>query len=121
MKRTFTHLLIATILLLAVGNGTLHAQATASGTIQGTVFDKSQAVITGAEILITSKATGATRTTTSSDDGGYRFDLLSAGVYTVRVSKQGFSTIVVTVQLLVGHIAEFLSLHDSISAVAARF
>ncbi len=105
MKRTFTHLLIATILLLAVGNGTLHAQATASGTIQGTVFDKSQAVITGAEILITSKATGATRTTTSSDDGGYRFDLLSAGVYTVRVSKQGFSTIVVTVQLLVGQTA----------------
>jgi carboxypeptidase family protein len=105
MKRTFTYLLIATVLLLAVSNGTLHAQATASGTIQGTVFDKSQAVITGAEILITSKATGATRTTTSGDDGGYRFDLLSAGVYTVRVSKQGFSTIVVTVQLLVGQTA----------------
>jgi len=105
MKRTFTHLLIAAILVLAIGNGTLHAQATASGTIQGTVFDKSQAVVTGAEILITSKATGTTRTTTTGDDGGYRFDLLSAGVYTVRVSKQGFSTIVETVQLLVGQTA----------------
>src|SRR5258707_5857679 len=105
MKRTFTHLLIATILVLAVGNGTLHAQATASGTIQGTIFDKSQAVVTGAEILITSKATGTTRTTTTGDDGSYRFGLLSAGVYTVRVSKQGFSTIVETVQLLVGQTA----------------
>src|SRR5258707_615028 len=105
MKRTFTHLLIATILVLAVGNGTLHAQATASGTIQGTIFDKSQAVITGAEILLTSKATGTTRTTTTGDDGSYRFGLLSAGVYTVRVSKQGFSTIVETVQLLVGQTA----------------
>jgi outer membrane receptor protein involved in Fe transport len=91
--------------IVTLGNGTLHAQATASGTIQGTVFDKSQAVVTGAEILVTSKATGTTRTTTTGEDGGYRFDLLSAGVYTVRVSKQGFSTIVETVQLLVGQTA----------------
>src|SRR5258708_23459743 len=95
MKRTFTHLLIAAILVLAVGNGTLHAQATASGTIQGTVFDKSQAVITGAEILITSKATGATRTTTSSDDGGDLFQRPPPPRYTRRLAKPRLSTTLV--------------------------
>src|SRR5258708_25392656 len=102
MKRTFMHLLVAAILVLALGNGSLHAQATASGTVVGTIFDKSQAVVMGAEVVITSKATGTTRTATTNDAGNYRFDLLSAGVYTVRVSKQGFSSLVETVELLVG-------------------
>jgi outer membrane receptor protein involved in Fe transport len=96
------HLLVAAILVLALGNGSLHAQATASGTVVGTIFDKSQGVVAGAEVVITSKATGTTRTATTNDAGNYRFDLLSAGVYTVRVSKQGFSSLVETVELLVG-------------------
>src|SRR5262249_35408732 len=79
-----------------------NAQATASATIQGTVMDKSQAAVSGAEVVITSKATGTTRTATSSDTGYYRFDLLSAGMYTLKISKAGFSTIVQTVELLVG-------------------
>ena len=102
MKRTFMYVLVTAILVLAVGNGSLHAQATASGSVAGTVFDKSQSVIMGAEVVITSKATGTTRTAITNDAGGYRFDLLSAGVYTVRVTKQGFSSLVETVELLVG-------------------
>jgi outer membrane receptor protein involved in Fe transport len=105
MKRTSVYLLVAAILVLAVGNGNLHAQATASGTVVGTIFDKSQAVVTGAEVVITSKATGTTRTAITNDAGSYRFDLLSAGVYTVRVTKQGFSSLVETVELLVGQTA----------------
>ncbi len=105
MKRTFMHLLVAAILVLAVGNGSLHAQATASGTVVGTIFDKSQAVVMGAEVVITSKATGTTRTAITNDAGSYRFDLLSAGVYTIRVTKQGFSSLVETVELLVGQTA----------------
>ena len=80
-------------------------QATASGTIQGTVLDKSESLITGAQVVITSKATGATRTASTSGEGTYRFDLLSAGFYTVKVSKDGFSTVSQTVELLVGQTA----------------
>src|SRR5260370_10468599 len=92
MKRTVMHVLIAAILVLVSGDRILHAQATASGSVAGTIFDKSQAVITGAEVVITRKATGATRTAITNDAGSYRFDLLPAGGYTVRVSKQGFSS-----------------------------
>ncbi|HUB31778.1 MAG TPA: carboxypeptidase regulatory-like domain-containing protein [Bryobacteraceae bacterium] len=81
------------------------AQATASGTIQGTVFDQSQAVVIGAEVVITSKATGEKRTASTNNVGNYRFDLLSAGGYSIRVTQKGFAATVENVDLLVGQTA----------------
>jgi outer membrane receptor protein involved in Fe transport len=83
----------------------LSAQATASGNIQGTVYDQTQAVIAGAEVVITSKATGDTRTATSSEIGNYRFDLLATGSYTLKVSKPGFSSLISNVDVLIGQSA----------------
>src|SRR5882724_3353890 len=102
MKRRILCFAILGCLILVLGAGRAEAQATASATIQGTVLDKSQAAVTGAEVVVTNKATGATRTAPSSDTGYYRFDLLSAGVYTVKISKAGFATVLETVELLVG-------------------
>jgi Carboxypeptidase regulatory-like domain/TonB dependent receptor len=104
MRRITLFALIAALALLT-GSSATFGQATASGTIQGTVLDKSESLITGAQVVITSKATGATRTTSTSGEGTYRFDLLSAGFYTVKVSKDGFSTVSQTVELLVGQTA----------------
>jgi hypothetical protein len=101
MRRTTLFALVA-VLALFTGASATFGQATASGTIEGTVLDKSQSSISGAEVIITSKATGTTRSATSSDAGTFRFDLLSAGFYTVKVSKDGFSNVVQTVELLVG-------------------
>ena len=105
-KMNGTRQLVSALLLLllagSLGALNVHAQATASGTILGTVIDKSEAAVAGAEVVITNKGTGATRSATSADTGSYRFDLLSAGTYTVRVSKAGFATVVQTVELLVG-------------------
>ncbi|MCU1243659.1 MAG: TonB-dependent receptor, partial [Candidatus Acidoferrum typicum] len=102
MKRTFTHLLIAAILVLAVGNETLHAQATASGSIQGTITDKSKGVIEGSQVVVKNKATDLTRTTATSDTGSYRFELLPVGTYVVTVSKTGFTSIAETIEILIG-------------------
>lgn len=101
MRRTTLFALIAVLALLASGS-VAFGQATASGTVEGTVLDKSQSSISGAEVIITSKATGTTRSATSSDVGTFRFDLLAAGFYTVKISKEGFSTVVETIELLVG-------------------
>jgi hypothetical protein len=84
---------------------TLLAQATASGTVVGTVSDSSQAVVAGAEVTITSVATGTTRTMLTNSVGGYRFDLLPAGSYKLKVKSSGFSTAVQSVELLVGQTA----------------
>ncbi len=83
----------------------LFAQATASGNIQGTVVDQSQAVVANAEVVLTNLANGSTRTTATNDSGIYRFELLSAGNYTAKINAKGFSTVEVKLELLVGQTA----------------
>ena len=89
------------VLLSAVS---MFGQATASASLQGTITDKSQAVIGNkAEITITNKETGATKTTTTNDTGGYHFDSLPAGIYSIKATAPGFSTVEARdVELLVG-------------------
>jgi len=65
-------------------------QATATATLQGTVTDKSQAVIKSAEVTITNKDTGAIRTVTTNDTGEYRIDA-QPGIYSVKTKAAGFS------------------------------
>jgi hypothetical protein len=96
-------LVVASVLVL--GTGTAFAQATATGTIQGTVADKTQAVIVGAQVVVTSKATGAARTTVTDGSGNYRFDLMPAGNYSVKFTKTGFAAYVQIFDLLVGQTA----------------
>jgi hypothetical protein len=116
MKRISVFALIAVFAVLTASSAAF-GQATASGTVEGTVLDKSQSSISGAEVVITGKATGATRAATTSDVGTFRFDLLSAGFYTVKVSKNGFATVVETLELLVGQtsIANFTLNPGSVS------
>jgi outer membrane receptor protein involved in Fe transport len=80
----------------------LLAQATASGSVQGTVTDSADAVVSGAEVSITSVSTDAKRSTTTNSTGSYRFDLLPAGKYKLQISASGFSSVVQNVELLVG-------------------
>src|SRR5260370_42225067 len=80
--------------LLCLSTTNLSAQATASATLQGTVTDKSGAVVPNAEVKINSAATGLTRPTTTGSTGTYRFELLPAGTYDVRISSKVFATAV---------------------------
>src|SRR5215475_10786360 len=91
------------LLIWSFGQQTSFAQATASATLQGTVTDKTQAVIKSATVTITNKANGLTRTTSTNDIGVYRFELLPAGKYDVKVSANGFASAVSeNVEVLVG-------------------
>src|SRR6185437_1611348 len=72
-KRWLLIALMASMMLLTCV--AMWGQATATATLQGTVTDKSQAVIKSAEVTITNKDTGATRTVTTSDTGEYRLDV----------------------------------------------
>lgn len=93
------------LLAMLVCSAKLLGQATATGTISGTVADPSQAVIEGASVTVTNVATGVSRTATTNQNGEYRFDFMTAGRYTVKISKQGFAGIVENVELLVGQTA----------------
>jgi len=103
--RTCVYLALVAVCLLTVGSGDLFAQATADGTIQGAVVDKTQAVVVGAEVTATNSETGAVRTTRSNDAGLYRFELLPVGNYVVKITQKGFVTVSQVVVLTVGRTA----------------
>lgn len=63
------------------------------GTISGTVYDQTGAVVTGAAVTVRSKATGLERKLTSSDEGTFSAPALPAGEYEVVVQATGFRTL----------------------------
>ena len=100
-KRWLLIALMSSLLLLSCVS--MWGQATANASLQGTITDKSQAVIGKAEVTLTNKQTGATKTTTTNDTGGYQFDSLSAGMYSIKATAPGFATAEAKdVELLVG-------------------
>ena len=89
------HRQICLLLVLAVLIGSmmiLNAQATATGTLAGTVTDQTGAVVPNANVKITNRGTNLTREMKTGGAGLYRFDLLPAGTYQVQTTVPGFAT-----------------------------
>lgn len=63
---------------------------TASGTINVVVEDSTQAVVPGASVTVTNKATGLTRSGASGPRGDYMATFLPAGEYSITAQVQGF-------------------------------
>jgi hypothetical protein len=91
MKK-LTYLLFVGIALLCLGSNNAFGQASASAALQGTIMDQSDSAIKGTKVALTSKEQGWTRSTDTSDTGFYRFELLPAGTYSIKVNASGFST-----------------------------
>lgn len=61
---------------------------TSRGTVSGFVTDPNGAVVSGAEVTLTSAQTNLGRTTTSNDEGFYRFEAVDSGTYSIKVTGQ---------------------------------
>src|SRR4030095_3048481 len=79
------------VLLLSISTVVGFAQT--SGEISGLVMDPSGAAVSGANVTITNKATGAARNVTSNSEGLYSFPSLGPGVYELKVEQSGFKTV----------------------------
>jgi hypothetical protein len=76
-----------------------------TGSIQGTVTDKTGAVIDGASVTVTSLDTKATRVVTTGGTGGYTVPNLPAGHYEIVIKKDGFRTFKVSAaEVTVAHV-----------------
>ncbi|HKX26628.1 MAG TPA: carboxypeptidase regulatory-like domain-containing protein [Blastocatellia bacterium] len=91
MHRSFLSIIQLAILgALAAGGGlTVHAQVT-TGTILGTVRDKSGSAVAGASVLITATEKGTSQVFTTDAEGNYNAPFLIPGLYRVTVEKVGF-------------------------------
>jgi hypothetical protein len=78
--------LIVLILVFSVNP----ARADVTGSILGSVKDRSQAVIAGARIVATNTETNLSKETTSGADGSYHILALPAGTYKVTATASGF-------------------------------
>jgi len=84
-------LLGGTILLLLAIPTASSAQVL-YGSLVGNVKDTTGAVIPGATVTVTHKETNQTRQSVSNPSGGYSFPSIAAGIYVVRVTKEGFKS-----------------------------
>jgi hypothetical protein len=82
------------------------AQSNISGDIVGTVTDSTGAILPGAQVKVTSSATGQVKSVTTDRSGGYRVPLLSPGQYKVSVTAPGFGTTTVNADVSIGAITQ---------------
>src|SRR5689334_4643380 len=112
-----TRLVVVVYLCLALSLPVFGQKFT--GTIRGTVTDKSGAVVPNAPVTITNSGTGDSRSVMTNQAGEYVALELNPGTYTVAVKQQGFkeyishgvvlnvsSTTVVNPLLEVGNVTE---------------
>ncbi len=90
MVSRFTLFVRGVLLLLVALCCSFASRADVTGSVQGTVHDRSQGAISGAKVLITNVATNATNETTTAADGTFRILALAAGTYKLNVSAGGF-------------------------------
>ena len=79
---------IFTFLTLCFGIGSALAQSSTGrliGTVSGT-----DGLLPGATVVVTDNQTNRELTTITDDKGGYRFEQLNFGTYTVKVTASGF-------------------------------
>ena len=73
-----------------------------NGTVSGQVLDSAGAIVAGADVTLTSSATGLVLHNQTNDDGLYIFPQLTPGDYSVTVERAGFAKSTSTLTLTVG-------------------
>jgi hypothetical protein len=91
--RSVARYALASFLLLALAiMFTPASYAQISGTITGSVYDKTGAVVPNANVTLINQASADVRTTVSNGDGYFAFGSVQIGTYTVKVELKGFKT-----------------------------
>jgi Carboxypeptidase regulatory-like domain len=90
LKTQFVAMFATLLCLFALCPASLHAQSASATSIAGIVTDSSGAVVAGANVKLTGKATNTSSTTVTNDAGRYFFANVQSGEYEIAVSKTGF-------------------------------
>jgi hypothetical protein len=88
LRRCVAGLAVAFLLSVSAAFG----QTPGTGAISGVVYDPSNRVVAGAEVLAVNEATHASRLVMTTGAGVFRVPLLLPGAYTITVKTAGFAT-----------------------------
>jgi len=94
MKMCAAFTMFALVLCVVLAALPAAAQTAGEGSLQGTVTDSTGAVIPGATVTITNKATGIATVQKSTSAGFFNIAPVLPGTYTLQVSVKGFETLV---------------------------
>src|SRR5215471_1994627 len=108
---------IRSLLVFAATSVLCAAQTLERGALHGTVYDASHAVVGTAKITLTDTSTGFRRQITTAD-GGYVFEAIPPGEYTLVAEAQGFA--VTTVKGIVVNIGSTLVLDVNMPLKSAQ-
>ena len=107
LRKLSVALLALGVLFLVTGPATqLAAQSLQTGDVAGTITDPSHAVVVGAKVTLKGQETGSVQTTTSNQNGDYRFTLLKPGRYLVSATAPGFEVVESALDVSVGQIVD---------------
>src|SRR6266436_3178160 len=84
------HLSVLSSLLVVVAFSCAAFAQFEKGAVSGTVSDSTGAVVVGGQVAVTSTDTGAVRTATTDNTGGFTVTGLAPGPYEIKVSHTGF-------------------------------
>jgi hypothetical protein len=94
--------LCVAVVLVAGPPTALAQQTVTSATLGGRVGDANGAALPGVVVTATNTETTRSRTSTTDDEGRYRFSYLPVGSYELKVEKAGFATLTKSLTLTVG-------------------
>ena len=98
--RIGTGVLLSVLLLVLVLPANV-AVAQSTSAVRGTVADQQGGVLPNAAVTLNSKDTNLTRTMKSGPSGGFSFDLIPPGHYTLTIESSGFKKTEVPVEALI--------------------
>ncbi|HEX8149969.1 MAG TPA: TonB-dependent receptor [Pyrinomonadaceae bacterium] len=100
-----------------------------TSSLSGTVVDENEAIVPGARVTVSNHATGLQRQVLTDGEGYFVFTMLPPGVYTTRVTQQGFAPVEVMdvtlgegdqlafrIQLKVGGVGLYITVEDTVLA-----
>ncbi len=92
MKPVFCKNIVLALLVLLVAAIGASAQTLDRGAVHGFVYDTSGSPIPAVKVALTSPATGLKRELTTNAEGGYDFEALTPGQYTLVFESGNFAT-----------------------------
>ena len=76
--------------ILTIAADPIFGQARDTASLFGTVTDSQSAVVPGAKVTATNRATGSSRTVNTDASGAFTLPLLPVGTYSLTVEQPGF-------------------------------